>query len=466
VEFEPVLVETQSFYDLHRRTLKNGLRVWCVPRRGTGTVVVMSQLPVGVRTETPENNGISHFLEHMLFTGTERWDEAEVTEVIRRRGGEYNGQTSREETVFYIHVAADDTEFAVDWTHQLLSKPTLSADKFEKERQVIINEKGGEFDRLRRAWEWIEDHNLGWSVSRTVRRRLFPNSPLMMPVIGRDKTLNNITHTDLVNYYQDFYGPNNITLLVVGDVDPENAFDLVEQYFGEEPARPSPDTLPPFHVVSDPFQVRLHGPTPNDQGQFMTGAMLGAITHPDRFAWWTIAEMLENAYLLEVRYELGLSYGVQAYTALYSDVGYFGIYTSTKVSEFDVIRQVVEKHLKRLLDGDFSEQELSEAKAALRGRTLLNLQDNLEMAWWLSSDSLVFRDDNLPIEDYFGEVEQLTVEDIRRVAQQYLSPEKRFVVEHRPSLTPAKLRPIARMGALSLAGSALLFTRRRFHRKR
>lgn len=460
------MVESQSFYDLHRRTLKNGLRVWCVPRRGTGTVVVMSQLPVGVRTETSENNGISHFLEHMLFTGTERWDEAEVTEVIRRRGGEYNGQTSREETVYYIHVAADEVEFAVDWTHQLLCKPTLSADKLEKERQVIINEKGGEYDRLRRAWEWIEDHNLGWSVSRTVRRRLFPESPLLMPVIGRDKTLNNITHTDIVNYYQDFYGPNNITLLIVGDVDPEKAFNLVEQYFGEEPSRPSSDTLPPIRVMTDPFQVRLHGPTPTDQGQFMTGAMLGAITHPDRFAWWTIAEMLENAYLLEIRYELGLSYGVQAYTALYSDVGYFGIYTTTKVSEFEVIRQVVEKHLKRLVDGDFSEQELTEAKAALRGRTLLNLQDNLELAWWLSSDSLMSRDDNMLVEDYFAEVEKLKVEEIQRVAQQYLSPEKRFVVEHRPSLTPAKLRPIARMGALSLAGSALLFTRRRFQRKR
>lgn len=466
MRFETVLVEARSFYDLHRRTLSNGLRTWCVPRRGSGTVVVMAQLPIGVRTETLENNGISHFLEHMLFTGTERWDEAEVTDVIRRRGGEYNGQTSREETIYYLHVAADDVEFAVDWMHQLLCKPTLSADKLEKERQVIINEKGGEYDRLRRAWEWIEDHNLGWSVSRTVRRRLFPESPLLMPVIGRDKSLNNITHDDILKYYQDFYGPNNITLLIVGDVEPDKVFDLVEQQFGEEPARISTETHPSFNTVTDPFQVRLHGPAPTDQGQFLTGALLGSITHPDRFAWWTIAEMLENAYLLEIRYELGLSYGVQAYTALYSDVGYFGIYTTSKVSEFDVVREVIEKHLKRLVDGEFTEQELTEAKAALRGRTLLNLQDNLELAWWLSSDSLVFCDDNVPIEDYFAEVDRLTVEDIQRVAKQYLSPEKRFVVEHRPSITPAKLRPVARMGALSLAGSALLFTRRRFYRKR
>jgi predicted Zn-dependent peptidase len=199
------LATTKPLYDLQRYTLQNGLRLWCVPRPNSQTVALMVQVAVGSRVETEANNGISHFLEHLVFTGTERWSEAEVTDVVRRRGGECNAQTSREETTYYLHIAAEELEFGLDWLHQVLFKPTLTKEKFEKERQVIINEKGGEIDYLRRAWEWVEDHNLGWSVARALRRRVFPGSSFLLPIIGSDKSLNAITHEDLLAHYQNYY---------------------------------------------------------------------------------------------------------------------------------------------------------------------------------------------------------------------------------------------------------------------
>src|SRR5689334_4102586 len=91
------LLREEGMFDLRRERLANGLRVWVKPRPGTATVVLLVQVPVGSRNETKTNNGISHFLEHMLFTGTARWSEEEVVEVIRRRGGESNARTARED---------------------------------------------------------------------------------------------------------------------------------------------------------------------------------------------------------------------------------------------------------------------------------------------------------------------------------------------------------------------------------
>lgn len=454
----------KSFFKLHRNQLSNGLRVWCVPRPDTQTVALMMQVPVGSRHETEANNGISHFLEHMVFTGTERWDESEVTDVVRRRGGECNAQTSREETVYHLHIAVQDLEFGMDWLDQLLFKPTFTEEKFEKECQVIMNEKGGEYDYLRRAWLWLEDHNLGWSISRAVRRRLLPDPSLMLPVIGTDKSLKAITLDDLRAYHRDYYGPNNMTLLVVGDVEIEQVLALAEKQFGAIPQRPLPPPRPPVQLNTRPFHIRLHGPTPNQQGQLLIGAPLGPSNHPDRFAWSAIAEILENAYLQDIRYQSGLSYDVQVYPVLYSDVGYFVVYTTAKSQDFATIRKALERHLQRMVAGEFSEQELHEAQNSLQGRTLLGLQDNVELAWWFTTDSLAL-DNNAPY-DYFYEIGRLTHADVQRVAADYLAPEKRFSVEHRPPLTPQNLRPVAAIGAAGVASAMLMWGQRRRLRQR
>ncbi|PJF45188.1 MAG: hypothetical protein CUN55_00020 [Phototrophicales bacterium] len=448
---------TDTFFQLHRHTLTNGLRVWCVPRPNTGTVAVMAHLPVGVRAEKPEYNGIAHFLEHMLFTGTERWNEADITDVVRRVGGECNAETAREETSYYIHLPATELAFGLDWLHQLLFKPTLPQDKFEKERQVIINEKGGDYEYLQRAWEWLEDHNLGWHVDRAVLRRIYPHSSFLLPIIGTDRTLKNITYTTLVNFYETYYVPHHVTLLVVGDVVPAQVFDMVEHQFGSITDRVTPNPIPPVTVNEQGFDVRLHGPTPTHQGQLFVGCVLGNNAHPDRFVWYTIGEMLENTYLQKMRYDRGMSYDTQVYPNLYSDTGHFKIYTNVDLNDLALARELILEEIYRLREGNFGLIDVQDAKNALRGRALLNLQDNLELASWISSDAITLRDDNAPYEDYFVGIHCVTPEDVQRVAQHYFSPERMHFVEHRPVLTTKEIF----FGSLAFAGAAVLFTMRK-----
>ena len=138
----------ESLFDSTRLRLANGLHLWIRPRPGSGTVALKMIIPVGSRHETEANNGISHFLEHMLFTGTARWPEHEVTDVIRRRGGEVNAVTEVESTTFWLHLPASDVALGVDWLAEVLFRPTLDRAKFEKERGVIMAEKGGRFGGL------------------------------------------------------------------------------------------------------------------------------------------------------------------------------------------------------------------------------------------------------------------------------------------------------------------------------
>jgi predicted Zn-dependent peptidase len=446
---------------LHRTQLENGLRLWCKPRPGTGTVAVMLQIPVGSRHETKANNGISHFLEHLVFTGTRRWDENEVTEVIRRRGGEVNARTGAEDTVFHLHLKADDLDLGLDWLAELAFQPTLSEEKFAKERDVIVQEKGGRWGRFKNFFEWIEDMGLGWNVFRAVRHRLFPESSLLLPVIGDDDSLNHITRDDLEAFYRRHYVASNMTLVVVGDVDAAEVEAKAQRYFGGQPAgdRPARPATPP--APGRGFNVRLNGPNINEQGQLLLGAPLPGMSHPDRYPLGVLAEMLDTALTKDIRYERGLVYGIDVYPALYTDVGYFVVYTTADSDKFAEIMGEVQAHLQRAIAGDIDLEKVEEAKAAIRGRALLAMEGNLNLGWWLTEDALYTPNDQ-PVPDFFAGVAAVTPAEVQRVARTYLAPDKRYQAIHRPGLTPSRVRPALIAGGLGLVvGAAWLILSRR-----
>ena len=456
---------------IRRTTLQNGLRLWVRQRPGTGTVAILAQVPVGSRHESKENNGISHFLEHMIFTGTRRWDEHEVTEIIRRRGGEANARTAQEDTVYWLHLKADDLALGLDWLSEVLFRPAIAVEKFDKERRVIINEKGGNWGRFKYVMEWVEDRGFGWNIFRAVRNRLWPESSLLLPVIGDDKSLQTIEHSGLLDFYRTHYLPNNMTLVVVGDVDPEEAEVMTEQYFGEFEA----GTLPPkpeqplTPTPPEGFRVRLHGPSINDQGQLLLGAPTPGMQHADRYPLMVLAEIMESALTREIRFERGLVYSIDVYPAMYTDVGYFVVYTTAESNRFAEIQQAIDNQIMRAISGQLDTVAVDAARSAVRGRALLAMEGNLNEAWWLSEDAM-YTPDEEPIPDYFAAINAVTPKDIQRVANVYLAEGNRYEAIHRPGLTPRRAAlPAAITAGLGLTGVsvwlATWLNRRKTHSK-
>ena len=126
-------VKQEHPFELHRFTLDNGLRVWCQPRPDSKSVVVFLVVRAGVRNENKSNNGISHYLEHILFTGTERWNEDEIKDMIDKRGGYWNGWTRTESTMYFAELSAQDFELAMDWVAEIVFHSIFPEEKVDKE---------------------------------------------------------------------------------------------------------------------------------------------------------------------------------------------------------------------------------------------------------------------------------------------------------------------------------------------
>jgi len=443
----------ETIFDLHRRVLSNGLRVWVKPRPRTGTVFMLLQVPVGSRYETRRNNGISHFVEHMLFTETAKWNETEVMESVRRKGGEANARTGREDTLYWLHLRAEELDFGLEWLAEVVLRPKLPLEKFKKERQIIIEEKGGDWGVFDALGEWFDDMGLGSNVFGAVRSRLFPKSSLLFPVIGNDSSLRRISYPQIVEFYHRYYVPNNMTLIVVGDVEADHALARAAHHFGtflagNRPARPVTPRPP-----AAGFNINLRGPNINDQGQILLGAPLPGSGHPDRLALVVLSEILENQLTRDIRFQRGLVYGIDVYPAMYSDVGYFVVYTTADSKKFEEILAEVERRLGEAQRDELTPETVLEAKNALRGRMRLAMESNQDVAGWLAELSL-FTLDDAPVPDLLAKLEAVTPTDVGRVARAYLAREKRYQAIHRPITPEALKQPVAVVAGLALSGAA------------
>ncbi|HOG46171.1 MAG TPA: pitrilysin family protein [Anaerolineae bacterium] len=429
-----------------RFLLANGLEVWHQARPGSGTVSLILLVRSGARHETPRNNGISHFVEHMLFDGTARWSELEIKEVIRRRGGYFNAQTDYEHTAYEVHLLAEDFELALDWLVEIVFRSTFPPDKVERERGVLIQEKGG---RGSRFLELLEEWGLGYDLGMAVRRRLYPQSSLGLRVAGEDEPLARIDRDALVDYHHRHYRPNNMALVVVGDVPAALLRAAAERCLaGLEPG-PLPALPPAPPPVGRGVRVVLHGPNLADRSVLRRGARTVGAAHPDAAALEVLAELLSNRLTDEVRMRLGLVYAIGAFNVVLSDTGYFVVRTESDAAKMDVIVDSVEAELRRLQREPVPEEELRETKSLLKGQFALTTQSNASLAWLYAGYATWCRPDAC-VPDYYARIERVTAEDISRVVQRYFVPENSYLGLYRPALT-------LKTGALGIAaGVALL----------
>jgi len=433
--------------------------VWAQPRSDSESVAALLVLRAGSRDETAGDNGVSHFVEHMVFTGTERWSEAEIKEVIAKRGGKWNGWTGTETTTYFAHVAAQDLDVALDWLSQIVFHPTFPADKVDKEREVIFQERWGRYGWLVNT---LDKLGFGYELGRQVNLALFPGSSLGLRIVGEDASLESLDHDGLLAYYRARYTPSNATLIVVGNVTPDQVLARTNEILGslESTAAPGPLEVPAM-PTGGPHRVVVRGPWITDQMTLMIGARTEGRAHSDRWALSVLAETLSKELIEEIRYEQGLVYGVSAYNVFYADSGYFAVSTEAQRRRTEAIRHTVEERLEQVRSGDVDLQAVADAKAALAGRWALAMEDNVERAEWLAQWAFVLAPDE-PVPDYQSAIDAVSPDDLPRVVQSYFIPERSFVGRHDPILTVASG---ARLGAgilvLALAVWGIVRLRRR-----
>ncbi len=427
----PPEVQEEPF-PLYRYSLPNGLALWVQPRPESQSVAALLVIHTGSRHEDSTNNGVAHFVEHMVFTGTDRWTEEQLKQVLIRNGGRYNGWTDKERTTYFAHVAAGDEDLALDWLAQIVFHPAFLPEKLEKERQVIFQERWGRYGWLMNA---LESLGFGYELDRAVQRALFPESSLDVRTTGEDESLDQLDLHALLSFYERYYPPDNATLILVGAVEPEEAAALAVGRFGDlEPrGRPEPPATPPLPAFG-PQNVVVRGPMATDQVRFVAGARTVGRFHPDRAALDILASLVEGALTREIRYERGLVYGLSASNVVFDDTGYFAITTTSKAGNEEIIRQEADAYLERVSRGEIGAGTVAVAQRALKGRWLLSMEDNVARAKWLAEWSSALGPDD-PVPDYRAALDAVEAEDLAGVVALYFTPERRFVGLHLPVVT-------------------------------
>jgi predicted Zn-dependent peptidase len=446
---------------LQRFKLDNGLRIWIEPRPESESVTALLVVRVGSRYEMPANNGISHFVEHMVFDGTEKWPTEEaVADAITHRGGNWNGWTDEETTTYFVQLAQRDFDLALDWLSQIVFHPTFPADKVNKERDIIFEEKFGRYGWLLNTLDAL---GLGYELDRDIRRALFPGSTLSQRIIGEDASLDKITRQSLLEYYHTHYRPENSALIIVGQVDLADAREKAVHYFGQLPGRAAQpigaeradQPLP----QRGPHHVTVRGPFPTDQSVLDIGMRTVRAAHPDRWPLDVLAEVMEEDLMKEIRYRRGLAYGLSAFNQRFDDVGYFGIVTQVESSKRAEVQRTIEQYFERVQRGEITAEQVTNAQAALIGRWALEMEDGTRRAAWLTD--WAFESGDQPIPDYAAAIQAVTVSDLKRVIETYYTPVRRYAGLHHPIVTvPRGARLIGVMTGLGL----LLWLWRRLRR--
>ncbi len=345
-------------------TLPSGLRVATERMPGARSVAAGVWVGVGARDEPAELAGVSHFLEHLLFKGSEHRSARQIAGTIDRVGGDMNAFTTKEYTAYYTRLPASALSSGLDLLGDVLTAPALRDADVESERQVILE-------------ELLMDEDSPEDRAHTLLyESLFPDHPLGRETAGIRETVMAITPADVRDFFHRWYRPATMVVAVAGGIDHDTVVAEVEQRFagapagGERPQReaPTPDVAA--------LAVRRRR---TEQAHLALGFRSVPRQDPDREALDVLNHCLgggmSSRLFDEIREQRGLAYAVYSSPSAYSDAGALAIYAGTTPANVDAVLDLVEVELKKLVAAGLTDDDLAVAKGYLAGSYLMGLED-------------------------------------------------------------------------------------------
>ena len=395
-----------------KTTLDTGLRIVTSEMPHTRSVAIGIFIGVGSRYESPEQAGISHFIEHMVFKGTERrrtpW---EISATIEGSGGVINAGTEQELTVYWCKVAEPDFHESLDLLFDMLRNSLLEAESIEKERMVIIEELSMIHD---------SPHS---RVDALMDEMLWPDHPLGRDIGGTKESIVGITRDMLTDHIARFYTPANIVVSIAGAVSHADVVRQVENHCEGWPTSDPLDWAPFNHTQSAP-QLRLE--YRKTEQTHLSIALPGLpLEHPDRYALDLLSvilgEGMSSRLFVEVRENKGLAYDVHSGVAHFLDCGAFVVTAGVDPKRvYDAVETILAQ-LAGMKDA-VPEEELDKAKRLVAGRLMLRMEDTRVVSGWMGNqESLEGRILNL--DEVVAKADRVTTDDISDVAKRVLVTE-------------------------------------------
>jgi len=411
----------KSFY--HKTVLDSGIRVVSETIPYVRSVSIGVWANVGSRDEDSSENGISHFLEHMVFKGTKKRSVREIARSLESLGGYLNAFTAKEQTCFYARVLDDHLVQAIDVLSDLVQHATFKKDQVEKEKLVVLEElKNAEDDPEDLLHDYFE-------------KSLFPTHPLGFPIIGTETNLRRFQREDLRSHVATHYCTSNVVVAAAGNVDHDRLVHLVEKYFTglsvvsngtARKSSPSRRAKAAFIEYSRPIT----------QAHISLGIQAYSIKHKDRYPLLLLNSLLgegmSSRLYQSIREKYGLAYSVYSFVNMFSDTGVFGAYIGTDKKNIANSIELIHKELDKLITKLVSRAELERTKSQMKGTMMLGLENMSGRMMRLGSSELYF-ESYISLDSILRKIDAVTPESINRVANELFHEKQFSTVVIRPS---------------------------------
>lgn len=402
-------------------------------KRKTDSVAVEINVKTGSINEYNQTNGISHFIEHLLFKETKNRDQKEIYSTIENLGGELNAFTDQERTAFHVKILKKHFNTAVDILSDVVLNPTFPKKEIEHERKVILREMN-----------MYEDTPMIYQ-QMLLPNKLFQRHPLKNMIIGTKDSVFQMTKEQILDYYQTYYNPSNICISIVGN--PKNPLKVLKKYLKPQQKNHINPQTPPTtrrilkHTPPTQSQKKPKTQTPkisepplkkpvtfiqtkNMEGSYLSfGFRTTSRDHKDSFPLDIISTILgegaSSRLFQEIREKKGLVYAIKSENKFIHDMGYFMINTGIKKENIPKAKKIIFEEIKKL--SKIKPEELKDAKTKLEGNYLLNIEDNEHLATALNYWSTNTQKPELTFK-YPELIKQVTIQQIKQAVKTYLNP--------------------------------------------
>ncbi|MCX8129991.1 MAG: insulinase family protein [Clostridia bacterium] len=391
-----------------KTTLDNGIRIVCEKIPHVRSVSVGIWVGTGSRTENKDNNGISHFIEHMLFKGTEKRSAKEIAESIDSIGGQLNAFTGKECTCYYAKTLDTHFDIAFDVLSDMFFNSKFEAKDIDVERRVILEEIGMYEDSPE---ELVHD-----ILSETV----WDGNSLGYPILGRQQSLDNINRDIIKQYIEDNYIPSNVVISVAGNYDDEKLIDTVKKYFGSwKPGNKKTTDFEKVKFLSG-FKIKEKD---TEQAHVCLG--FEGIEHgnDDLYTLLAINNIfgggMSSRLFQKIREEKGLAYSIYSYPSSYKNTGLFTIYAGMNPEHINTVTELIIQEIRTLKENGLKKEDIDKSREQLKGNYILGLESTSSRMNSIGKSELLLGKIHSP-EEILKKIDNISLDNVETIINRIL----------------------------------------------
>lgn len=396
---------------IQKSVLPNGLKIVTEQIESIKSISAGIWVKTGSRNESDEQAGITHFLEHMLFKGTENRSSFEIAQSMESVGGYLNAFTSTEYTCYYARCLDSKLEEALDVLSDMVRHSTFPEEEMQKEKNVVLEE-------MKMYKDSPDDF-----ILEEFSNQVFPNHPIGRPVLGFEDTVVSFTREGLFDYIDHRYNPDNLLVAVAGNVNHEEVVRLVTELLNHETSKETVNEdqpIPPYEVTEKELTK------PIEQAHMILGRRALNYDHPDKYllllANTILGGGMSSRLHQNIREKYGYCYSIGPFNQSFLDSGLFGVYIGTDSDYISHVRELIQKEFRRLQDDKVGVKELSEAKAHLKGKLMLS-QESTSNRMTRMAKSEIYFNRHVTLDELVENIDAVNAEDLRTFSEEFFEPD-------------------------------------------